>query len=71
MAGENKQPEVHPTRLILAADIILSHREALATGTDEQRATSRKLLEQFTNTELMEAADFLRRIDMGPKARRS
>lgn len=69
MAGENKHPDVQPMRLILAADIILAHREALATGTDEQRATGRKLLEQFTNTELMEAADFLRRIDMGPSKR--
>jgi len=71
MAGESKQPEVQPQRLINAADVILAHRQALATGTDEQRATGRKLLEQFTNTELMEAADFLRRLDMGPKHQRT
>ena len=59
--------EIHPIRLTDAADAIVAHRMALKNGDEQDKARAKALLERFTNSELLAGADFLRRMDMGPK----
>lgn len=66
MASENRS-EVHPVRLIDAADAIMAHRAAIRADDESAKARAKAILDKFTNSELLAGADFLRRMDMGPR----
>jgi hypothetical protein len=56
MDAKPHKPDVHPERLIAAADAIL----------DKSRAASQRF-EPYSTFEILEAYEFLRRLDLAPK----
>jgi hypothetical protein len=66
MPPETTDPlHVRPDRLILSADVLLVHRDAVAKGGSDATHRAKVLLDQFTDAELIEAAAFVRRLGLG------
>ena len=69
MASEPQPNDVHPVRLTHAADAIMRGRTAVNSDSPAEQARAKAEIEQYNKDELMTAADFLRRMGMGPKTK--